>query len=540
MTSWALLLGVAAVAGLALTVLGLRGRRVDDHRLCRRCGFDLTGTPDGEICNECGADLTRPRAVKVGHRVRRRGPLVAGLAMLVPCLLVAGLAGYVVLRGVDVQAYKPAWLLARELRSGDAATRDATVTEFERRMTTDDLSADATAGVVDWALDMQADADGEWKTQWGGLVEMARTNGKADDAQWTRFAEQGVVPTFTARPTIRQGDPLPTRVEFERRLGPTVRWQMHIDVSDVRAGDAVFPVIDPETPRRGGLSGGLVFQRGGYSSGFGGNAIIPGEQTETLAVGPRDATARVAYVLGEYVQSGPWTQPPDSADKVATPLVRRTVTLSDDVTVRGRDEPPRFVTTDESLRAGVESTVWVSAIRRASEADLGSGMMSEERPWSLGVRRTSQPGGVPLQYMVVIRRPGGAEAVSRASNSASNSTVGAAGVLTVASGFNLPDDAVPPPGPGGEAVGGTVTLILRPDMDAIRKRLDDAPVWGREIVFENVPLRRSEDEPPGRDWQTGPWQSPGGEVIDPDAGFFANRPPAATRPASAPAAAEVR
>ena len=34
---------VLLLLGLALTALGLRGRRVDDHRLCRRCRFDLNG-----------------------------------------------------------------------------------------------------------------------------------------------------------------------------------------------------------------------------------------------------------------------------------------------------------------------------------------------------------------------------------------------------------------------------------------------------------------------------------------------------------------
>ena len=33
------------VAGIVLTVRGLRGRRVDDHPHCRKCGFDLIGLP---------------------------------------------------------------------------------------------------------------------------------------------------------------------------------------------------------------------------------------------------------------------------------------------------------------------------------------------------------------------------------------------------------------------------------------------------------------------------------------------------------------
>ncbi len=33
-----------AVAGVVALVLGLRGRRIDDHPICRKCGFDLVGS----------------------------------------------------------------------------------------------------------------------------------------------------------------------------------------------------------------------------------------------------------------------------------------------------------------------------------------------------------------------------------------------------------------------------------------------------------------------------------------------------------------
>ena len=34
---------VILIAATVLLIAGLRGRRVDDHPLCRRCGFDLIG-----------------------------------------------------------------------------------------------------------------------------------------------------------------------------------------------------------------------------------------------------------------------------------------------------------------------------------------------------------------------------------------------------------------------------------------------------------------------------------------------------------------
>ena len=63
------------LAGAVLLVIGLRGRRVGDHPVCRRCGFDLFGNPAAARCPECGADLGVSGAVRTGHLRRRRGAL---------------------------------------------------------------------------------------------------------------------------------------------------------------------------------------------------------------------------------------------------------------------------------------------------------------------------------------------------------------------------------------------------------------------------------------------------------------------------------
>ena len=74
-----------AVSAL-LVLIGFRGRRVNDHPLCRHCGFDLFGKPsESTVCSECGADLGRRRATQVGQR-RRRGRV---LAVAVPVMLLS-------------------------------------------------------------------------------------------------------------------------------------------------------------------------------------------------------------------------------------------------------------------------------------------------------------------------------------------------------------------------------------------------------------------------------------------------------------------
>src|SRR4051794_38688488 len=115
-----------AVAILSLLVLcasaavftGLRGRRIDDHPLCRRCGFDLTGRPDTSTrCSECGADLIHKNSVRVGHRRRRAILIASGIALLLPSLALLATVIFARAGTLNVIQYEPVWLLRRDLSS---------------------------------------------------------------------------------------------------------------------------------------------------------------------------------------------------------------------------------------------------------------------------------------------------------------------------------------------------------------------------------------------------------------------------------------
>jgi hypothetical protein len=90
---------VLSFAGLLLAVLlwrlGRRGRRMDDHPLCRKCGYDLFGLPaDSGRCSECGADIKAKRAIRAGNR--RRFPAVGwtGFILFFLSLPAIGISGY--------------------------------------------------------------------------------------------------------------------------------------------------------------------------------------------------------------------------------------------------------------------------------------------------------------------------------------------------------------------------------------------------------------------------------------------------------------
>src|SRR5262245_59946777 len=117
--------GIAALCGLFLLMVGRRGRRVDDHPVCRKCGFDLFGRPaESKVCSECGADLSQRRATRMGNRRKRRGLVGMGWVILVMCAMWFGAFGWIAVKGVDVTQHKPVWLLLREASRKDSQAGD--------------------------------------------------------------------------------------------------------------------------------------------------------------------------------------------------------------------------------------------------------------------------------------------------------------------------------------------------------------------------------------------------------------------------------
>lgn len=72
MAAQILIATLAVIAlGLGMVAAGWRGRRLNDHPVCRSCRFDLSGVlPDGVTCQECGAGCPPPTMLTAGWAVR--------------------------------------------------------------------------------------------------------------------------------------------------------------------------------------------------------------------------------------------------------------------------------------------------------------------------------------------------------------------------------------------------------------------------------------------------------------------------------------
>jgi hypothetical protein len=213
-------LGVLGLAGVTLAWLGVRGRRVDDHPVCRGCRFDLVGLyPAASSCPECGRGLGR-RAVRAGNRRRRYGLVGVGAT-----LIVLGVGGAVPIiwgaaTSFDWNTIKPVWLLLREADGAKVGTANAALAELIARVGDGRLTGDAASGLVERALEVQGDESIAWQWGWGDLLAGAWQAGLMSDDQIVRFVTQSFVGEFAVRRRVHPGGPVPIRVAVRSR-GPT-------------------------------------------------------------------------------------------------------------------------------------------------------------------------------------------------------------------------------------------------------------------------------------------------------------------------------
>jgi hypothetical protein len=199
-----ILLGIAfLVLGLLLFPLAYRGRISARGQFCRKCTFDLAGSPiedEGNKCPECG----EPIHTQTSRRTSLRRSSGTGLIAAV-VLLLAGLSGIgfgITGNSAAVYATMPDAVIVRLSTFGSDGALDDLVLRLTR---TPPLSPVHWDSLVERALAHQADSATTWDPRWGEVLYQAAVNGQMSDDQLKQYALNGITNIARIRDRAQQG-----------------------------------------------------------------------------------------------------------------------------------------------------------------------------------------------------------------------------------------------------------------------------------------------------------------------------------------------
>ncbi|MBS0198331.1 MAG: hypothetical protein JSR77_16380 [Planctomycetes bacterium] len=515
----------AIIVGLCLAWIALRGRKINDHPICRWCNFDLQGVyPESVTCPECGAGLKRDHAVRIGARVRR--PMLAAFGLLLAAvpLMPAGAIGYAAITGQDINKYKPLGLLLWESKHAEKSQSLSIADELMARWLAGKFSSDQSVRVVEAALALQGDVNRPWTENWGDLIERAKLDGILTKAQSEQYLKQAAPLTLETREKTHAGASLPLLIKAgPPRVSSSEAATFDVTLSNARVGDKKSPQI--------------VEEAAGSQPGLWTSNLVPGTGSENSigtisVVGSRSRGAMfggsAANEAGVNVRV-PKELPPGVYD------VDVDINLTD-LTSGGGGRIMVFAGgRSRAMGGGASSSHSISlrtkieilpenapaAAAIAADTKLTDGIKDALRPDSVSVSRdvfgmTSGAGvsetaridfaekdlPAPIAYDVYIRDASGKEQRVGSLTSgktgppkdaglnsffSSSFTVTINGMTTTTSSHS---------GTGARAVSGsielprsdTVDVILRPNAAVAESTLDLSKFYGGEIVFKDVPV----------------------------------------------------
>ncbi len=443
---------LALAIGLALAVIGWRGRKIDDHPVCRKCRFDLAGVyPANKTCPECGRDLAGERSVRIGNRRKRRLPLGVGAGLLAVALIFGGLFVTVLVGGPALNPYKPMWLLGIEARSASATRASDALDELMSRYDDDELSQSQVDRMVTLALDEHADENDPNGQQWIDAIEMLIGGSELSKAEMTRYLDQGLILKIRLRPRVRIGDRIPIEIfTTNARVGPTL--MVSGIFKDVKLGGR---------PMTGGIRDIFARARGATARLTSNTMTYSIAPQPGVAAGPTELTATLAIQI-----RGRTGLQSDESSVYRADIERRVsipIEFTDGDTVR-------LVIPSENQREAVLDAVEGD---RLEIRDSGSRADVYIRSSNLTI------GGV---FRIFLRAENGSLIETAVMYSPTPSPI----TLVTGRGGKLPSiDALE----GAK----TVDVILRPDPEAAAQTVDRFEIYGEEIVLEDVPIQRIPD-----------------------------------------------
>jgi hypothetical protein len=487
--------------GLILILLGRRGRKLNNHPQCCWCGFDLEGIyPAHVTCPECGAGLKRDRAVRMGVRRRIYSLMVIGAVLALLPLAPLAIALYAATTGVNINEYKPVWLLLFEARGSRPGPSALIAQELLSRMQLKSVDAATGTRIGMVGLDLQEKEKGPWTEDWGDVIEHAYTAKYLSEDDRKRYRQNSVLMTFRARPQVRPGDPLPVEATLaEARCGSSS--QMTAQLFSVKATLGGKVISRPNVlPQTGGVLSGMMGLSGISASGQ-----IPVGYWWVFG-----SKSRMGMNTGSQTAAWEYRLPKDFAPGVHELEVHVTTQIDEQnygtasSVLAGASRPHSklftFKTTVEVLGPAHPKSAPV-ALSAGDEHLLRmklnpSNVMGYRMPGAMGGKprgptsvqltfnMTDLP--APIAHRVVIVHNGREQDIGQlASGSASSSDLTNSYFTGMDPQNRMLHAAVPRL---DLAKTKTIDIILRPDPAVAARMLDPVAVYTGELVFKAVPL----------------------------------------------------
>jgi hypothetical protein len=438
------------VLAAALLALGVRGRVVDDHPICRKCRFDLIGLVSPANCPECGSPLHNPAAIRHGARRHRPAAIVLGSLMLLTSLGLFGATTWSRATHYNWNKAKPTWWLVHDAEH-DTTPDDEVLTELLARRSANTLDSSVYPRLVAHALVRQADLTMGWSVLWGDLVDDALSRGEMTSAQYQQFLGGAVVTSLRFRSRIASGTNLPYSVSANFSRGSRALLSYSIDERDfsIEGDDGRELTFSP----RGGL-------------GMSGLSAIPA--TDSLRI-----MSSSIYLM----------------DKVPPGKRRTTLRLSATTTLHNSNALAPSSTVDIVHSAAVEYLPpGQSPVRMVSTPELAQAIQASIRNFdvehspgwdggylSLNLTFNDLPVNVSFKVKAL-----GIGADGKEHEWDFPSVVAKKG----SGGY----------GPGGRAPKGfdapTVTIILTGDPGPAEQTMEMDEAWAGEIVLKDIPVHR--------------------------------------------------
>ncbi len=448
---------LASILGAAILRCGRHGRRVDDHPLCRGCGFDLTGLPAASTnCPECGTALAAPKSTVLGHRRPVRVLVFGGIVLLLVGVAGVGYGTWTAGRRVAWVRYEPfGWAMA-DAGSADAAARDRAVGELSRRLKAGALGEPQVAAVAGAALAAQGDRSAPWPPPWAELLADLVNAGRLSDGQVDQYVRQAVRPTLTARPVVRRGRPMGFKFSAGwDRLAPKTHVEFARTASHVCIGGADIIHYDMFTTRGRWVADPAD---AGGSSGVG----FYLEEQDVAAV--PDGPTALAVTLFHDVKVYRSPQPQGTVPKVR----RLVVPVLTPITLAGHDAIVDQFVVDPKRRAAMRAGVPAARVWTDADGEL-----------RVAFRLAGPP--VPIAAEVVLRHHGGGGGVvyghllTRPNQRSTWENIAASAEWQGTYGPPTRQDFT-----------GAVDVVIRPSQDAADAEEKLGTYWGEEVVIPNV------------------------------------------------------